>query len=117
MLTPVSRRYFDKEGNIRETHKEYSKLVELVAAEHKVPFIDLDTKSRDLYQKLGAEYSKLLFLQLEPNEHPNYPAGKNDNTHFNELGARKIAQIVLAEIKNLKLDLANHIRPPLPVKP
>ena len=116
LLTPVSRRYFDSTGRIRETHIIYSKLAEEVAVQYKVPFIDADTKSRELYQKLGPEYSKLLFLQLEPGEHPNYPEGRNDNTHFNELGARKIAQIVLAGIKTLKLDLSNHIRPPLTKK-
>lgn len=113
LLTPVSRRYFDSTGNIRQTHIIYSKLVEEVADELKVPLIDLDKKSRELYQKLGTEYSKLLFLQLEPGEHPNYPRGISDNTHFNELGARKIAQLVLTGIKELKLELANHIRPPL----
>lgn len=113
LLSPVSRRYFDSTGRIRETHGIYSKLVEEVASELKVPFIDLDTRSRELYQKLGPEVSKLLFLQLEPNEHPNYPEGKNDNTHFNELGARKIAQIVLAEIVTLKLGLADRIIKPV----
>jgi lysophospholipase L1-like esterase len=116
LFTPVSRRNFDAAGNIKETHKVYSKLVEEVAAELKVPLIDLDTKSRELYQKYGAETSKLFFNQLEPNEHPNYPQGISDNTHFSELGARRIAELVLAGIKELHLDLANHIRPPLPVK-
>ena len=115
LITPVTRRKFDKEGKIQETHVEYSKLVHEVAKEQNVPIIDLDEKSRALLQQFGEEQSKLLFLQLEPGEHPNYPEGKNDNTHFSELGARKIAQIVLAEIKNLKLDLANHIVKP-PVK-
>lgn len=112
LLSPVSRRYFDSSGRIRETHGIYSKLSEEVAAELKVPFIDLDSKSRALYQKLGPENSKLLFLQLEPNEHPNYPEGKNDNTHFNELGARKIAQIVLAELRTLLPELSLHIAMP-----
>ena len=44
-----------------------------------------------------------------PGEHPNYPEGKEDNTHFNELGARKMAQLVLADIRALKLDLAVRI--------
>jgi lysophospholipase L1-like esterase len=48
---------------------------------------------------MGEETSRLLFLQLKPDEHPNYPAGKEDNTHFNELGARLMAQLVLQEIK------------------
>lgn len=115
LLTPVSRRKFDKDGKAVATHEQYSALVREVAKETGVLFIDLDEKSKALYQQFGPEHSKLLFLQLQPGEHPNYPEGKNDNTHFNELGARLIAQLVLAEIKNLKLELAERIVKP-PVK-
>ena len=115
LLTPVSRRKFDKDGKAVATHEQYAALVREVAKETGVLFIDLDEKSKALYQQFGPEYSKLLFLQLQPGEHPNYPEGKNDNTHFNELGARLIAQLVLAEIKNLKLELAERIVKP-PVK-
>ena len=48
-------------------------------------------------------------MQLEPGENPSYPDGQKDNTHFNEYGARRIAEIVLQQIKELHLDLANHI--------
>lgn len=109
LLTPVSRRKFDSTGHVRETHLEYSALVREIAKEQQVAFIDLDKKSQELYQKLGDEQSKLLFLWVEPGEHPNYPKGKQDNTHFNELGARKIAQLVLAEIQGLKLELADRV--------
>lgn len=111
LLTPVTRRRF-KEAKIQETHAEYSPLVIQVAKEHHVPVIDLDKISRDLLQSFGEEKSKLLFLQLQPGEHPNYPEGKDDNTHFNELGARKMAQIVLQEIRNLDIDLAKRIVKP-----
>lgn len=111
LLTPVSRRKF-KEGKQVETHEVYSALVCELAKSLNVPMIDLDNKSKELYQKMGEENSKLLFLQVEPGEHPNYPEGKTDNTHFNELGARKIAEIVLAEMKQLNLDLTNHIYRP-----
>ena len=113
LITPVSRRKFDKDGNALETHKEYTPLVKEIAAKLNVPLIDLDEKSQKLYQQFGEENSKLLFLQLQANEHPNYPEGKIDNTHFNELGARKIAQIVLQEIKSLNLPLAQHIIKPI----
>ncbi|PTT01704.1 GntR family transcriptional regulator [Pedobacter sp. HMWF019] len=109
LITPVSRRKFDAQGQVTETHKGYSEMVKEVAKEENVPVIDLDEKSRKLYQKLGPENSKLLFNQLAPGVHPNYPNGQQDNTHFNELGAREIAQIILAEIKALHLDLANYI--------
>jgi lysophospholipase L1-like esterase len=71
--------------------------------------IDLDQKSRELYQQYGQDKTKLLFMQIEPGENPVYPEGQKDNTHFNELGARKIAEIVLKEIRSLQLGLADHI--------
>jgi lysophospholipase L1-like esterase len=116
LLTPVSRRQFDSSGHIKETHEIYSNLVRQLAKQYNVPLIDMDEKSKALLQKFGTENSKLLFMQLEPGEHPNYPEGRNDNTHFNELGARKIAQLVLTGIKELHLELAERIRPPLEVK-
>ena len=49
-------------------------------------------------------------VHLAPGEHPNYPDGREDNTHFNELGARRMAELVLADIRVLKLDLVAHLR-------
>jgi len=115
LFTPVSRRKFDKDGNAVETHKEYSALTREVAKEQNVLFVDLDEKSRALYQQFGEQNSKLLFLQLQPGEHPNYPDGKIDNTHFNELGARLIAQLVLKELKDLNIELKERIIVP-PIK-
>lgn len=109
LITPVTRMRFDKEGKIQETHKEYSAIVLEVAAAKQVLVIDLDKLSRELLQQLGPEASKLLFMQLESGEHPNYPDGSKDNTHFNELGARKMAQIVLAEMKRMHIQLIDHI--------
>ena len=107
LLTPVARRKFDESGKIEGTHDVYAELVRKVAKTEKVPLIDMDVKSQALLQQFGPETSKLLFLQLAPGEHPNYPEGKDDNTHFNELGARLMAQLVYAELKNMNLDLAN----------
>ena len=113
LFTPVSRRKFDSSGIALETHLEYSAYVREVAAAEKVLFIDLDKKSRELYQQFGKENSRLLFLQLAPGENPNYPEGKEDNTHFNELGARLIAQIVLAELRAQHTELTNRIIMPV----
>jgi len=109
LLTPVARRKFDASGHIVETHEIYSAVVRSVAKDANVPLIDLDAKGQLLLQSYGPENSKLLFNWLEPAEHPNYPEGVSDNTHFNELGARKIAELVLGEIKALQLDLAKRI--------
>lgn len=109
LITPVTRLVFDSVGNIRETHKEYSAAVWEVGKQYNVPVIDLDERSRSLVQKLGPVYSKMLYMQLDTMEHPHYPVGRKDNTHFNEYGARRMAQLVLAEIRNLKLELAERI--------
>lgn len=109
LLTPVARRTFDSSGVIKESHPFYADAVREVAKQLNVPLIDLDEKSKALYQQMGAQSSKYLFNYLLPDEHPNYPEGKNDDTHFNELGARKIAEIALNEIKILIPDLYSRI--------
>ncbi|MCC2547849.1 rhamnogalacturonan acetylesterase [Hymenobacter sp. BT175] len=114
LITPVTRRKFDKEGKIMETHVAYSAVTAEVAQAYKVPLIDLDKMSRELLQKYGVEGSKALFLQLEPGDHPNYPFGRNDNTHFSELGARRMAQLVMSQVVAQKLPLAERIAKPLP---
>lgn len=116
LITPVARRKFDATGNIESTHTVYSELVRSVATNTQTPLIDLDTQGQLLLQQFGVEKSKLLFLHLAPGEHPNYPDGKEDNTHFNELGARRIAEIVLANIWSLKLELADRIIKPASTK-
>jgi len=109
LITPVSRLRFDKDGKAEETHREYSAAVWEVAKQYNAPVIDLDTKSRELIQQFGAANAKLLFMQLDSMEHPNYPLGQKDNTHFNEYGARRMAELVLAEIKRLRLELNDRV--------
>ena len=111
LITPVSRMRF-KDGIAQETHIEYSRAVHEVAQQHGVPLVDLDKRSRLLMQGLGVEGAKLLFMQLERGEHPAYPDGQKDNTHFNEFGARKIASLVLAGLREAKVPLAERIVKP-----
>lgn len=109
LITPVARRKFDEHGIIQGTHDEYSAIVRTVATEQNVPLIDLDKESQAMLQNYGAEVSKLFYNHLAPGEHPNYPKGAADDTHFNELGARKMAEIVLGDIRSLKLELTSRI--------
>lgn len=112
LITPVARRKFDSAGHIVGTHEVYSEIVRSVASQLNVPLIDLDKKSQALLQQFGPDASKLLYNHLEPGENPHYPEGKSDDTHFSELGARKIAEIVLSSVKELKLGLEEHIYRP-----
>lgn len=113
LFTPVSRRRFNAEGISIETHAEYSALVRELAVSEKVHLIDLDKKTMALYQQFGKENSRWLFLQLKSGEHPNYPDGRDDNTHFNELGARLVAQMALEELRKLFPDLAGRVVKPV----
>jgi lysophospholipase L1-like esterase len=116
LITPVTRRVFDKDGNIKETHKEYSAAVREVAQATNTPLIDLDERSRELVQSFGPIYSKLLYMNLDSMANPHYPAGLKDNTHFNEYGARLMAALVLQEIKKLNIALADNIIKPVAKK-
>ena len=109
LITPVTRLRFDNKGNIQQTHQEYSAAVREVGKNAQVEVIDLDEKSRALLQAMGEADAKLLFMNLDSLEHPHYPAGLKDDTHFNEYGARLFAQLVLKECMALKLDLAERI--------
>lgn len=109
LITPVARRKFDSTGKVEGTHEVYSAIVREVAAEQHVALIDLDAKSQALLQAWGVEKSALLFNHLAPGEHPNYPEGKEDNTHFNELGARIMAQLVVQSLKDLQLPLTDRL--------
>jgi lysophospholipase L1-like esterase len=111
LLTPMARRSFDSAGQVQGTHDQYAAITREVAKENNVLMIDMDEKSQQLLQSMGRENSKLLFNHLMPGEHPNYPEGKEDNTHFNELGARKMAQLVLRELRKLDTNLSKRIYP------
>jgi lysophospholipase L1-like esterase len=109
LITAVARRKFDQAGKLEDTHKVYSEIVRQVSRSADVPLVDLDKMSQALLTDMGPEQSKLLYNHLLPGEHPNYPNGMKDDTHFNEFGARKMAQLVLSEIRSLKLGLADYI--------
>lgn len=113
LITPVTRMRFDNEGMAQETHLEYSTIVREVAKKDKVTLIDLDAESLNLLKKFGPEKSKLLFNQIEEGVNPHYPDGIEDNTHFSELGARKMAEIVLKELRKQNVGLINHIMKPV----
>ena len=110
LITPVARRSFDPDGQPKESHPVYADAVREVAALNQVALIDLDERSKVLLHQFGPDESKLLYNYLQPGEHPNYPGGHTDDTHFNELGAREVAEIVLGAIRELNLGLAAHSR-------
>ncbi|MFD2706515.1 rhamnogalacturonan acetylesterase [Salibacterium lacus] len=110
LLTPVERRGFTVDGEAKRSHGNYPSAMKELGLEEDVPVIDMTGKSMALYNEVGPEDSKDLFMWLEPGEHSNYPDGSEDNTHFQEKGAVQIAKLVAEEVYGLKLQpLHSHI--------
>ena len=101
LLTSIARRNFNEKGVLVPTHGEYPLETRLVAQEYKVPFIDLEYLTELLEQSYGREKSKQLHLHFKAGENAYYDKDKADDTHLSLLGATKIAQIVIDQIKLL----------------
>lgn len=105
LLTPITRRRFGPDGKVLSGHP-YSTHVRTVADQLSVPMIDMDVRSSELLDSLGPERAQMLYLHIGPHEHPNYPDGIADDTHLNELGARLMAQLVLAGLRDSGVHIA-----------
>lgn len=102
LITPVSRRNFKKDEFVH-SHGVYPQIVREVAKEMRVPLIDLEEESAELIAGLGPDASRKLFIHVDPGESPAYPDGKHDDTHFSEKGALEMAQLVVNDVKSLRL--------------
>jgi len=114
LMTPITRRYFNADGSIKDTHPIYADLVRQVAKQTNVTFIDMETITQHYFEQLGNKGSALRFMHILPDLHPNYPNGVKDNTHLNHLGAREVAQLVLTELKKMNNPLSHRLRLPDP---
>ncbi|WP_462405407.1 rhamnogalacturonan acetylesterase [Gracilibacillus sp. Marseille-QA3620] len=111
LLTSVNRRKFDEQGIVENTLGSYPEAMIHLAKQLEVPLIDMWAKTKELYEHLGEEGSKKLFVWLEKGEHQNYPNGIQDDTHFNEKGAYEIGKLIANEIKTLGIGLEAYLIP------
>jgi len=106
LLTPVTRRSFEN-GKAKADFPAYSAATRAVAADMKVPLIDLESLSRKWLDQVGVEESKHYYLHYTAADGiPRWPKGKSDNTHFSEIGARAIANIVAGALRDLGLPVS-----------
>ena len=101
LITPLCRRQFDENGNLQETHGEYPEAMLQLAKRLDVPFIDLCSLSFEVVSNAGDEASKKWFMNFPAGEYPNYPEGKEDNTHLRPEGATLFAGVIAEELKKL----------------
>lgn len=103
LVTPVHRRYFNPDGTLSDTHGDYIQAMQELASETDTPLIDLAARSKELFEAAGPEGSKDLFMWVYPGEYMNFPAGVQDNTHFQEQGGEAVARLIADGIRDLQL--------------
>ncbi len=91
LVSSVVRRNF-KEGKLEDLLTAYAAGTKAVAAEQRVPFVDLHASSLAAVQRLGPEGSAGFGPMKD---------GKRDNTHFSPAGAAWAADLVIADLRRV----------------
>lgn len=106
--TPTQRRQFDTDKRtIKNTHGDFPAAMKMVAEKENVKVIDLNAKTKTLFEALGYEDSKRALVH-----YPKEMYGKElaDNTHFNTFGAYEVAKCVVMGMKELQLPFVEYLR-------
>jgi lysophospholipase L1-like esterase len=109
LATPVVRRSFDADGQLKDTHGDYVKALREVAADLHAPLLELNARSAEIVQALGPERSKKLYLWVGPDEFPALEKAKEDDTHFCAYGATRICDLAVAEIQKAAPELGRFL--------
>lgn len=97
LVTSLARRTF-VEGKIRGELQPWADAARQVAADQKVPLVDLFTRSVALHNQLGPAESDTF--------NPPGKDGQTDHTHLNAHGAEIIAKIIAEELRTVAPELA-----------
>ena len=93
-----------------DTHGKYLESPRNVAKEMDVVFIDLNKATKELVESMGVEGSKKLFMWVPAGVSPTCPKGRQDNTHFNIYGARRVAKLAVEAIEKQIPELGKYVR-------
>lgn len=112
LVTPIARRYFQPDGKIVDDLPGHVAAMKKVAAEMKVPLIDLHEISQRYFEQLGeTEAHKLGLTKAGPNG-TTVP----DKTHFNQQGSYVLGRMVAEAMAGTVPELSAYLRP-LAAKP
>ena len=109
LVTPMHRRWFQKEGTIQQTFGDYPEAMRQVAEQKGVALIDLQVSSRAFYEALGPEGSKAAFVHYPAGTYPGQDKRLKDDTHHNNYGAYVLARCVVEGIREAGLPLADEL--------
>ena len=101
LITPLSRRQFNGDGTIKNSHGEYPAAILSLGRREGVPAIDLTEKSRILYEQAGEEDSRKWFMYFPAGTYENYPEDMKDNTHLRCDGAVQMGALIAEGLREL----------------
>jgi lysophospholipase L1-like esterase len=97
LCTPLTRRYFESDGKIHSDLTAHTATMKKVAAEMKVPLIDLQTESIAYLEKVGEAAGNKLAITKKDND------GKTifDKTHLDWAGSYVFGRMVAVDLGNV----------------
>ncbi|MBE5962525.1 MAG: rhamnogalacturonan acetylesterase, partial [Lachnospiraceae bacterium] len=102
LITPLSRRLFNQDGTIKNSHTNYPNAMMALAEDEEIACIDLCSRSKELYERTGEINSRRWFMYFREGRYSNYPEGKADNTHLSYEGAVAMDELVAKELRMIK---------------
>lgn len=109
IASSICRRHFDERGQLKRTLTEYALAAKKVAEKNAVPFVPMNSVTCEFLESIGEVKSNDYFIKVPSDLYARYPEGKTDNTHLNVVGAAKVAQLFVREIKTSGHPLSQYI--------
>lgn len=107
LLTPASRRKFDDNGIVKDTHTTYDDAIISLGEELDIPVIDLTSITEKYYNEVGKDAAAVLHAAYYNREKGSQGI---DDTHFNHFGGDWLCRIVIEEILNSNIStIKNYI--------
>jgi len=102
LVTSLVRRLYNGDGTIRTSQTPYVEAVKAVAAEKRVPLIDLHAISKEDAEETGDD----VWADLSPRD----DKGEIDRTHLNAKGSLVVAGFVVDELKKVVPELSAYVK-------
>jgi len=102
LITSLVRRHYNDDGTIRTTQTPYVEAVRRLAADMRVPLVDLHAISTADAEHAGDD----VWADLSPRDEK----GQVDRTHLNAKGSEVVARMVVEELRKVVPALASYLR-------
>ncbi len=102
LVTSLVRRLYKEDGTIRTTQTPYVEVIRALAAEKKVPLVDLHAISLADAENAGDD----VWADLSPRVEQGNEKGQVDRTHLNAKGSEVVGRMVVEALRKVVPELA-----------